>query len=271
MASEDSRLEKAVQKGVNYYLDNLELRQSIWQIPYIGNAVDYIFSELGKSFQQRRLLQAIQYLTEETSQISESKVDKSFLDTEEFYDLIMRTLESCIKTRHNDKIRLYCKILIGAVLIDNRDQRHSAEDFLALIAELSLMDLQVGMDIYKRQKNMPEKFNLESRENNELEFTVRTGWHNICSSLEMNETDFKIALYKLSRAGLIKEIVGTYVGYTGGHYIITPAFKILMDLIKYSNEPTFNYKIASSIVYGIALPDILQCSSQWLLVKVSCL
>ena len=27
-----------------------------------------------------------------------------------------------------------------------------------------------------------------------LEFTVRTGWHNICSGLEMDETDFKIAL-----------------------------------------------------------------------------
>jgi hypothetical protein len=63
----------------------------------------------------------------------------------------------------------------------------------------------------------------------------------------MNETDFKISLYKLSRAGLIKEIVGTYVSYTGGHYLITPAFKRLMNFIKYSKEPIFNYKVEQEL------------------------
>ena len=247
MASEDNTFEKALQKGVTYYLNNLELRESICQIPYIGNALDYMFSHLGKSFQERRLLQTINDLNEEIIQIDESKIDKSFLTTEEFYDFVMKTLENCRKTRHNDKIRLYCKILLGAVIIDNSNQRHSVEDFLSFLSELSPTDLQVGLEIYKRQKNMPEKFDFDSQEHTELEFTIRTGWHSIRDSLGMDETDFKIALYKLSRAGLIKEIVGTYVSYTGGHYLITPAFRRLMDFIKYSKEPVFKYNVEQQL------------------------
>jgi hypothetical protein len=48
------------------------------------------------------------------------------------------------------------------------------EDFLSFISELSPTDLQVGQEIYKRQKNMPEKFDFEAQENTELEFTIKT-------------------------------------------------------------------------------------------------
>jgi hypothetical protein len=46
---------------------------------------------------------------------------------------------------------------------------------------------------------------------------------------------------KLESAGLIKEIVGMYHGYTGG--LITPTFKIFMKLIQYANESTFNFRL----------------------------
>jgi hypothetical protein len=212
MVSEDSKVEKAFHKGNNYYLDNLELRQAICYIPGIGIALDSVLRGSGQGFQQRRVFETIQCMYEEMSQINASKIEKSFLDTEEFYDFIMKTIENCSKTRHNDKIRLYCKILVGVVLIDNGNHRHSVEDFLSLLSELSPTDLLVGLQIYRQQKNMPEKFDLDSQENTELEFTVQTGWHEIRNTLEMQDTDFKIALYKLSRAGLIKEIVGTYAG-----------------------------------------------------------
>jgi hypothetical protein len=243
MVPEDSKVEKAVEKAFYYYLDNLELRQAISNIPGIGTALDYMFSSLGQGFQQRRLFETIQCMHEEMIQISESKIDTPFLHTEEFYDFAMKTFDNCSKTRHNDKIRFYCKILVGAVIIDNSTHRHSVEDFLSFLSELSPTDLQVGLEIFKLQKDMPEHFDFEIQENTELGFAVQNGWSDIRNNLQIDEVDFKIALYKLSRAGLIKEIVGTYVSYTGGHYLITPAFKKLMDFIKYSKEPIFNYKI----------------------------
>jgi len=90
---------------------------------------------------------------------------------------------------------------------------------------------------------MPEKFDVESNENTELKFIINSGWHDIRGKLALTEADFNIALTKLVRAGLIKETVGMYGNYTGGIYLITPAFKKLMLLIAYANEPLFSYKL----------------------------
>jgi hypothetical protein len=109
-------------------------------------------------------MQTIQDLHEEMTQINEAMIDKPFLTTEEFYDILRKTIESCLRTRHNNKIRLYCKILAGSVIVDNRTERNSVQDFLSFISELSPTDLKVGMEIYKQQKNMPEKFDVESDE-----------------------------------------------------------------------------------------------------------
>jgi hypothetical protein len=111
------------------------------------------------------------------------------------------------------------------------------------LSELSPIDLLVGLEIYKQQKYMPEKFDAESNENTELKFIVNNGWHNIRNTCGLDEADLNIALAKLSRAGLIKEIVGMYLNYTGGIYLITPTFKRLMRFIRYSSEPIFKYKI----------------------------
>jgi hypothetical protein len=80
--------------------------------------------------------------------------------------------------------------------------------------------------------------------NTELKNVVEKGkWHEIKNNLGLTEEDFDISLTKLTRAGLIKEIVGTYFDYAGRLYLITPAFRRLMKLIQYANEPMFNHKI----------------------------
>ena len=61
MASEDNKIEKALQKGIDNYLSNFELRNAICQIPGIGNIVDYMFVNLAQGFQQRRLIQTIEF------------------------------------------------------------------------------------------------------------------------------------------------------------------------------------------------------------------
>jgi hypothetical protein len=157
VAPDNSEIGRALQKGLDNYLNNVELRNAINQIPGIGNILDYILVNLGQGFQQRRLMQTIQDLHEEMTQINEAMIDKPFLTTEEFYDILRKTIESCLRTRHNNKIRLYCKILAGSVIVDNRTERNSVQDFLSFISELSPTDLKVGMEIYKQQKNMPEK------------------------------------------------------------------------------------------------------------------
>lgn len=224
------------------YIDTPEFRGIVASIPYIGSSIDAIISGYGEKIRQKRIDQTITILKDDMAKIEQKKIDKTFLDGEEFYDLALRVFRYSLRTRHSKKITLYCKILAGSVLLDNRNERHSAEDFLGFVSELSLIDIRVAAEIYKQQSHMPKEFDHE--ENTQLNFVVNGGWHNIRQICKLDEIDFEIALGKLSRAGLIKEIVGMYIEYKGGLYLITPAFKRLMKFIRANvNEPLFNYEI----------------------------
>ena len=57
----------------------------------------------------------------------------------------------------------------------------------------------------------------------------QAGWSNLNGGpdkLDANET--AVALLMLQRAGLVREIVGTFLSYSGGTFVITPIFRKLM-------------------------------------------
>lgn len=233
-------IEEPLQKAIEIYTQNPQLRNSISQMP-MGIALDQFIVGLGRDFQQKRLVQAIQLLHQEMSLIDESKIDKQFLQTEEFIDLIVKAIENSVKTRHKDRVLLNCKILSGSILIENKEIRHSAEDLLVLISDLTPIDLKVAKEIYKQQKDKPEKFDMEEDKNNALFFVRNAGWDNLRQICELDESDFLLSLHKLSNAHLVEQVVGSYIGYMGDKYIITSTFQRLMSIISYSKEPIFIY------------------------------
>ena len=241
------KINSSIENAAVNYSQNTALRTAISLVPGIGTIIDLILSSGGQNIQTRRIYDTIANLKNEMVKIDEMKVDKKFLDTEEFYDYMMRTFDRCTRTRHNEKRILYCKILAHSVSIDNVAERSSTEDFIGFIDELSLIDLKVGMKIYEQQKNAPEKFDIDSAENTELKFVIRSGWHDIKNLCQLDEIDFDISLRKLARTGLIKEIVGPYVGYTGGLYLITRTFRKLTNFIQLGTDtPLFYYYISGN-------------------------
>lgn len=87
---------------------------------------------------------------------------------------------------------------------------------------------------------MPKEF--DEDQNTELQFVIKSGFHEIPNKLNLGEVDFYISLKKLERAGLVREIVGMYFSYHGERYIISNAFIKLMEFIKYNaNSPIFSY------------------------------
>jgi hypothetical protein len=242
----ESKIEKTSEQFVDMYLNSPDIRNPVLQIPVLGPVIDFVIITLSRDLEKKRLLRTFQIIHEEIIRINENMVDFSYIEGEEFHDNMRRLFEYSIRTRHEEKIRWYCRILIGSALLENVKERGSAEDFLIFLSELTTTDILVGKEIYERQKNVSERygFDISSKDNTELKYVVEEGkWHEIKDKLGLDEVNFNISLIKLSRVGLIKEIVGPYVGYAGWLYLITPAFIRLMKLIKYANEPTFNYKI----------------------------
>jgi hypothetical protein len=237
-------IDRHIEKGIEIYNQNVGLRYVINQIPIVGFFIDNFFGKTGAEIQERRLMQTIQFLHELTDKIDKTKVDYDFLESEEFTDLIVKIFQNSVKTRHKDKILLNCKILAGSILTENRDIRHSAEDLLVLVSELSPTDLKIASEIYEQQKDKPAKFDFE-KGYGELNFITEKGWDNVQRFCKLDDSDFRLGLTKLSNAGLIKEVVGMYSGYEGGKYIITSTFQKLMSIIAYFEEPIFVTKLDS--------------------------
>ena len=219
MSSDDSSLVKKINTNIENaavtYSRNTAMRTAISLIPGIGPTIDLILSSGGQNIQTRRLESTISNLRNEMLKIDVNKIDKKFLESEEFYDLMIKMFESCTRTRHREKVVLYCKILAHSILIENLEERSTTEDFIGFIDELSLRDLKVAIKIYEQQKDMPEKFDPD-KGNTELKFAENNGWHDLKSICQLTETDFSIILFKLERTGLVKEILGSYMDYTGG-------------------------------------------------------
>jgi hypothetical protein len=238
------KIPEDVKNRLGNYNNNFVIRDAVRQIPHIGYALDSTLAFLGRKIGEQRLLECLVILQEEINLIHEDKVDKDFLTTHEFLDILIKAVENSIKTRHRERIRLNCKILVGAINKDNLNDRHSAEDFLTFVENLTPADIRVGLAIYKLQKNRPAHFGTESRDNTELKFVINSGWDKLQEISGVYGVDFDIAVHKLSAAGLIKEIVGMYGNYTGGLYLITPSFQRLMKSIQLSaNDPLFNLRI----------------------------
>lgn len=169
---------------------------------------------MGHRIKQQRLIETAAILQEEVNLIDEGKVDKAFLWTEHFFDILRIAVENCLKTRHKERIRINCKILVGAINNDKKQDRHYAEEFLYCVANLTPEDIRVGYEIYKAQENWPKQFDMESQDNTELKYVIKSGWGTLEENSPVKGLGRDIALHKLSAAGLIREVVGAYVGYT---------------------------------------------------------
>jgi hypothetical protein len=135
--------------------------------------------------------------------------------------------------------------LIGSSLIENREIRHTGEEILSLVEDLSEVDLRLAREIYRQQEKITYDFDpstpneVTPEEKSELKFVRESGWNTLRERCKMDEDTYSVSLLKLSRAGLIKEIVGTYSSYGGHKYIITPLFQRLIKIISYHKEPLF--------------------------------
>lgn len=210
--------------------ENPLLEVSLNTIPLIGPLLINFIKSNETRFLQRRFLKLYEYLNEEINNIQDQKIDKSFIETEEFYDILRKVYEYTAKTRDNAKIKLYSRILVRISMLNNAFFRYTAEDFLLILIDLSPTDLMIAKKIYQQQKGTP--IEIKDINQNELKIVKESGWDTIPSILGVNQTEFELSILKLVRAGLIKQVSGTYVNYIGDAYRITRVFRMLMKLIE---------------------------------------
>lgn len=128
-----------------------------WQIavaamyPPVGSSIIAIYNFRAQKVAQERAKGVLQGLANELAKISEDKIDKKYLDSEEWADLVIRTTERAARIRNKDRRALLVKILKGAVLHE-LDSIGNPEDLVDIIYELNDEELLVLGGIYLQYK-----------------------------------------------------------------------------------------------------------------------
>lgn len=214
------------EESILLYSETSPLRLSVLRIPQIGSFIDTILTSKSQQISYSRLLGFINELELEIKQIDEKLINLEYLESEEFYDLLLKIFEASLKTRHDEKRKLYAKILKNRCLTKNAEI--NPEFFVDIIFELKIEELLVAIKLYEikttdlynklKAEFQGEKKNLYTRDKDVLAL----------SGLNIEKEDYKFLLLRLERFGLIKEKASGISGYNSEQYELTETFSKLM-------------------------------------------
>lgn len=222
---------KSLDKAAEAYFENTTFRALINAIPYVGGSLDVLLSSKGKKIVEGRIVAFVEQLRKDVGDLKEDAIDRTFLESEEWFDLVIKTIEHSSRTRDVEKMKLYSKILRAAVIKRDRKE-NDPEEYLNVLAELSPREIILAKAIYAQQSDRPIVSLTEPRKSeNELQWAERKGWQKLSDETGIDKNDLPFLLKRLERTGLIREITGTYLDYEGGVYAITDVFRKLMGYL----------------------------------------
>lgn len=204
---------------------NTALRFKIISIPIVGNYIDVAYTESIQTIRERILKNSIE-------ELDEKKIDKEYLNSFEFLNLLVLTYKMALDEIELDKIIFFSKLIKNS-LESSEEERKYNFDYIKIVHELSIDQMHLLHEIYIQQKDL-YKFREESPEYNELNLVHEcTDWKNLPKILNdkygIDENDLNFLLKRTESTGLIREITGTYLNYDGGTYIMNETLRKFMD------------------------------------------
>ncbi len=199
----------------------------------VGVAIDEVLFGIGDRIRSRRLELFVNELSSELKNIDENYIDKIFLTTEEFHDILIQSIGHSIRTRHIEKTKLFAKILIGSFKPNN--DTVTSEDFLYIVSNLTLKDIHV----LKASIDLIDELRLEkSKSSKPDEFDDFLNTTKLKNNLEIPDAEISFSLTKLAGVGLLKEYyAGNVFGSTpGGNYKETLKLNEFCKLITATNN-----------------------------------
>jgi hypothetical protein len=208
------------------YSSSLSLKVLISQIPYLGSVIDGIITHKEDELQEQRLKYFLGSLKEGIEKIDERTIQKEWVNSEEFYDILRQAISSSIKSRSKEKALINVRILLNVLGTTNEGQ-FRPEEYLHSIEELTTTEVKALLVIY-------QEFTSKEREDsqNDLQFARTLNWkEKIIQHCGIDEEDIEFVIKRLEKTGFITEITGAYFSYSGGQIKITQSFIRFMNYI----------------------------------------
>lgn len=150
-------IENRIATASKLYSDNVVLRGLVNLIPTIGGVLDIIFCERWNKITAKRFEDFIDFVKKEFEMLNVEKVNKEFINSDDFADLTVKCISSSVKSRHQDKIRLYANILKDASLSEKFDL-DEFEEILPVFELVSIRELGVLNHLDEWEYNLKNKY-----------------------------------------------------------------------------------------------------------------
>jgi len=163
--------------------------------------------------------------------LGEERPDQGYMQSEEFDHLVMLAIEKAARTRQEEKIRYYARVLSRSLQSGWSDQPDVVEELLNTIAELSPTEFTVMQAMWDE---------VQSHVRHEVIFqadaAAKTGLRLDIDALAARLSQFKKAMVigyvaRLQRTGIVVADTQGYFDSMGGNFSITPLFEQLMRLL----------------------------------------
>jgi len=214
-------LERRAEEASEAYERNMALRALVSAIPGIGSSLDIVLTSGGARSEERirNLIDALKEdMQERMETVADSTLDKEYLESDEFFDLVMRALDATIRTRDGEKRRLYARILTESTIRSKREG-HSPEEYLDLIADLTPRELRVARMLYTDWPGEGD----ENRELDKADEAWRDWQDKVRAEVGIDGADLQLILGRLRSSGLATESVMD-LPFGGGSLVALPPY-----------------------------------------------
>ena len=272
-------LERRAEEASVAYEKNEALRAFVNVIPGIGGGLDVLLASGGQR-SRTRMIRFISDLQEDMKGrlevIEDSLVDQDYLQSDEFFDLLLKAFDTSAKTRDEEKRRVCARILVESAILSKR-QGYSPEEYLDIVAGLTPRELAVAREFYEywpKEKPSEPEDNADVQEHKDVQKQARKDWQAwqdmACKGVGIDGTDLQLILGRLQSVGLMTADIGDFsidggpITETPRHWA-TPAFEKLMGFLERREWTYFSLftQLPTSLILGKPIYENLNRSPRW--------
>lgn len=141
------------------YEDNNVFRALVNLIPHIGGSLDILLSIKGGKWREERLKSLLTDLDTRILKIESEEILQKISESEEFYDLLVQSMNSVIKTRCRAKIECYANILVNSLIIPKSSI--STELLISVLDTLTIDEIEYLSELKTNSQIIVDKIDDE--------------------------------------------------------------------------------------------------------------
>jgi hypothetical protein len=189
-------ISKRLDEAVERYPESWKVRSIVQAIPYLGGVIDNIVTGKVTTVQRERFELFIEELRDACVSLNGEKLDKGFIESDEFVDLFVNVSERVVRTHEDEKREALRNAFLKATTKDG-SKGPFKEIAIRLIGDLTVDHMRVLRVVAGRQAQFTEADRQANEDFTSLDQLAA------CLSEEIPRVDIRAVAYDLMNMGLL--------------------------------------------------------------------